>query len=85
MPYSCVKDFWDEPIGLGEEAIVGLPIEENELSWSLGRGWNEEWSLEDSLRELLMIPLELTDSIFALGTVVVCIPRITVVFHVPCQ
>ena len=32
------EGFGDEPIGLGAEAIVGLQIEENELSWSLGRG-----------------------------------------------
>ena len=48
-------------LALGVEAIVGLSIEDNELSWSRGKGWNEEWSLEDSLKELLKIPLELTD------------------------
>ena len=47
-------------MGLGEDAIVGLPNEERELSGSLVMG-DGGGMLEDSLCEVKRIPLEFRD------------------------
>ena len=45
-------------MGLGEEATVGLPMKERELSWSLDGVIGDECSLDVSLSRLVIMPLE---------------------------